>query len=184
MEPVNTLLYPLDAFYRAAGKPLPQARPVEGPEMPQPYRGLLVHDRDMTPTLERFHGERISLRLLERRLEGDALMRQVVLVTGDSGRAVEYGAIVIHCDQFPEAARPLILESRCPLGTILAIHQIEHGSCPSGFFAVEPNPEIAAALGLFEPATLYGRRNVLSRPDGAALAEVLEILPPLPAAED
>ena len=45
-------LYPLDAFYAASGLPAPTFTMIDGGDMPQPYRKLLVHDDGMTPTLE------------------------------------------------------------------------------------------------------------------------------------
>src|SRR2546425_1206328 len=91
-----SLLFPLDAFYAQAGLALPLVHPIQGEEVPQPYRQLLVHESDMTPTLEAFHGERIHLRMLARRLDGDAYSRQVVLTLNGSARPVAFGAIVIH----------------------------------------------------------------------------------------
>src|SRR5438093_11997787 len=124
------LLYPLDQFYAQAGLALPSLRQVDDSDVPEPCRQLLVHDSDMTPTLEAFHGERIHLLVLARRLDGDAYARQVVLNLNGSGRPVEFGAIVIHLEHFPPAAREAILEGWRPLGTILHDHQIEHQSRP------------------------------------------------------
>ena len=177
MESVTQLLYPLCEFYADAGRPLPEAVQVAGEEVPEPYRQLLVHAHDMTPTLEGFHRERIHLRPLERRLAGDTMRRQVVLTLNGSLKPVEYGAIAIHCQHFPEAARILIVESRCPLGTILADYQIEHLSRPQAFFRVTADDFMHEALGLAGYPVLYGRRNVLLTPDGRVLADVLEILP-------
>jgi chorismate-pyruvate lyase len=180
MIDAERLLYPLDEFYARAGLALPPVQLIPGDVVPEPYRTLLVHDHDMTPTLEAFHRERIHLRVIERRLAGDSLCRQVVLTLDESERPVEFGAIVIHCGLFPPPARELILEGRCPLGTILADHRIEHASCPRAFLRVRSDAIMNGALGLEEPRALYGRRNVLSAPDGRVLAEVVEILPPLP----
>src|SRR5438034_4474250 len=99
------LLYPLDDFYARDGLSLPSVRPVPGEEVPEPYRQLLVHDGDMTPALEAFHGERIHLRVLSRQLNGDTLRREVVLTLDESARPVEFGAILIHLQRFPTAAR-------------------------------------------------------------------------------
>ena len=41
-----------------------RSRRIEGARVPEPYRGLLVHEKDMTPTLEAFHGGDIHLRIL------------------------------------------------------------------------------------------------------------------------
>jgi chorismate-pyruvate lyase len=175
----TSVLYPLDEFYLRAGLPVPSYRPLRGEEVPEPYGRLLVHRRDMTPTLEAFHGERIHLRLLERRVQGEQLEREVVLTLDESARPVEFGAIVIHCDRFPEQAREVLLACRCPLGTILHDFRIEHSSSPQGYFEVTSDGLISSALELEGPHTLYGRRNVLSGGDGKPLAEVIEILPPL-----
>ena len=177
-EPAEHVLFPLDEFYLAAGRVIPEAEVIAGEAMPEPYRSLLVHSRDMTPTLEAFHGERIHLRVLERRVEGDRMMRCVALTTDETERPVEFGAIVIHCAEFPPDAQTVVMECHTPLGTILRDFRIEHTSRPEAFLRVASDGLIGEALGLAQPQELYGRRNVLWSEDGKVLAEVLEILPP------
>lgn len=172
------LLYPLDAFYERAGLALPAAERISGVDVPEPYSQLLVHDRDMTPTLERFHGERITLEVIGRRHDDPVLSRLVVLRLVDTHKPVEFGAIAIHLDRFPEDARPVLLESRIPLGTVLADWQIPHRSRPSAFLRVFPDALVRGGLGLATIRPLYGRRNTLLNPDGQPLADVVEILPP------
>lgn len=172
------LLYPLDEFYRRAGLVVPRASLVTGAEVPEPYRMLLVHERDMTPTLEKYHADRIHLRTIGRRVDGEALSRLVVLTTNESKKPVEFGAIVIHLEQFPEEAREVILGCHVPLGTILADFAIEHYSRPTAFLRVSADPLIHGSLETAGVDSLYGRRNVLKTPDGRALADVIEILPP------
>ena len=67
--------------------------------------------------------------------------------------------------------------SDLPLGGVLNSHGVPYRSRPSAFFAVEADKVIQSALGLDGPRRLYGRRNTLSRPDGAPFAEIIEILP-------
>lgn len=179
MSQAIRLLYPLDEFYDRAGLVVPPVSEVRGTDVPEPYRRLLVHDHDMTPTLEAFHGERIHLRVIGRRLDGESLSRLVVLTTNETERPVEFGAIVIHVDEFPPAARDLILECRCPLGTILADFSVEHVSRPRAFLRLDSDPLIKGAMELTGRQPLYGRRNVLSTPGGRVLADVVEILPHL-----
>jgi chorismate-pyruvate lyase len=173
-----SLLYPLDVFYARAGWALPAVRPVSGEEVPEPYRQLLVHERDMTPTLEAFHRERIHLRVLARQEDEDALWRQVVLTLDDSHRPVEFGAIVIRLRHFPPAAREEILEGRRPLGSILHGYRMEHQSCPMLFLCVTSDGVMNQALHLTEPRPLYGRRNLIRDAGGNELADIVEILPP------
>ena len=134
----------------------------------------------MTPTLEAYHGEPIRLRLLDRRMLGDSLARRVLLVLTRSGRCVEYGAIVIHRPRFPAEAIPAIDACELPLGTILAHHRVAHASRPEAFFRLESEPSACAALGLPRPVPLFGRKNRILDAAGEPLAEVVEILPPLP----
>jgi chorismate-pyruvate lyase len=171
------LLFPLDRFYQAAGWPIPDVRPIPGEEMPEPYRGLLVHSRDMTPTLEAYHGERIHLHTMERREESETFCRLVVLTTDESEKPVEFGAIAIQLELFPPEAQDLIRGCRCPLGAILADYEIPHASSPRAYFEVTPDPQMREVLASNGAQRLYGRRNVLSTPDGRVIADVLEILP-------
>ncbi len=172
------LLYPLDTFYSLIEADLPGVEAVDGREVPEPYRTLLVHKKDMTPTLESFHGHRIELRVLDRHLEGNAYSRLVDLTLIGSGTVVEFGAIMINLALFPPIAREIVLQGHVPLGTILAEYEIEHSSCPQAYISVEPDAYIQQALDMDHPIPLYGRRNWLLTPDGKILADILELLPP------
>lgn len=172
-------LYPLDEFYAASRLPMPRIMRLEGDAMPQPYRDLLVHDDDMTPTLERYHSDGLHLRVISRREEAGSLFREVVLVRDADEQPVEFGAIRIEVEKFPELTREVIRACRQPLGSIMAEYGVEHSGHPSAYFQVVPDDVIRQALG--QPASgdlvLYGRHNVHVSPDGQPLAHVVEILP-------
>jgi chorismate-pyruvate lyase len=170
--------HPLDEFYANAGLVLPRLEIVPGEEVPQPYRGLLVHEGDMTPTLEAFHKARLHVEVLRREVRGDFYFRQVVLICDGTGARVEFGAIKIFLALYPRPARADIMEERLPLGTILAKHRIVHFSRPKAFLKVQSDDYISRALGIFGSHTLYGRRNTLSNADQHSLAEIVEVLPP------
>jgi hypothetical protein len=156
----------LEHFYRRAGCPTPHTERIRGEHMPQPYRKLLVHSRDMTPTLEGFYGPPLGLTVLTRELDRDSATytREVVLTSG--ARPVEYGAIRILLDELPSRAQRMILKEDRPLGGILQAERIAH------FGWLEH-------LGLEECPELYGRRNVLLNASRRLLADVIEILAPL-----
>ena len=170
--------HPLDDFYDHAGRNLPKIEVVPGPSVPEPYQQLLVHDGDMTPTLEKFYGAAIHLEVLRRERRDNFYFREVVLLTDDFDKRTEFGAIKIFLDLFPIGARNDILAERLPLGTILAKYKIEHTSRPKAFLRVEADQFIKAALQLSGNHVLYGRRNTLFDPQQHALAEIVEILPP------
>ncbi|MCK6472287.1 MAG: hypothetical protein L6R28_11120 [Planctomycetes bacterium] len=175
---VNPLLEPLAVFYARVKRVLPKAEQVDGEAIPQPHRRLLAHKGDMTPTLEAFHGKTIHLKVIECNKDCHRYERQVVLLLDGSERPVEFGAIRIHLENFPEAAREAIVEGHRPLGTILARRKIAHHSRPSAYFRIQPDDFIRSALGLSGHQVLYGRRNTLTNGEGRVLAEIVEILPP------
>ena len=173
-----SLTHPLDEFYRRSGLRLPPLEPIEGEVMPEPYKSLLVHQRDMTPTLEKFHGRRVHLRVLGRQRRGQDYFREVVLQLEGTERPVEFGAIKIHLALFAPEARAQILEERWPLGHLLKAYAIPHASRPGAFLRIASDPLINSLLGLSGAQVLFGRRNTLFDASERPLAEIVEILPP------
>ena len=170
-------LWPLAAFYRAAGRTPPSITQIEGGDMPQPYAQLLVHKADMTGTLERYYDDTIHLKTIDTAREGNVYSRQVALVLDAGKRAVEYGAICMYLDAFPAPVRELILENDRPLGSIMTDIALTYFSNPRCYFTVQSDDLIANALQLTDSRTLYGRCNIISSND-ALLADIVEILPP------
>jgi chorismate-pyruvate lyase len=169
----------LGQFYRRLGLALPAMARLEANEVPQPYRRLLVHSNDMTPTLGTFHRSQIRLRVLGRECESNLYRREVVLLLEASGKPVEYGAICIHLQHLPEAARRLVLAERLPFGQILEAEAIAHLSWPQTFFAVTSDEHMGRLIGADPSTPLHGRRNILVDGRRRLLAEVLEILAPV-----
>ena len=178
VKPDWNLIYPLSEFYEQSGLSLPPVARIEGREMPAPYRSLLVHDRDMTPTLEEAYGRGVRLRVLAYQLLGNVVSRQVALLARGRERPVAFGAIKIDLEPFPEPARSLVLELKQPLGTILRTQGIEHTSRPDAFVRIESDALINGALQLCGSCELFGRRNVILDSEERVLAQVVEILPP------
>lgn len=170
--------YPLDEFYSLAGLPLPVIEQMRGEEMPEPYRSLLVHQNDMTPTLEKFHGGTIHVHVLRREQRNGFYFREVVLEKDADDAPVEFGAIKINLSLFESKARQLILGEREPLGHILASCGVLHSSRPKAYLKIEADELIGHALRVARRTTLYGRRNTLFDPQNQSLAEIVEILPP------
>ncbi len=170
--------YPLDDFYALAKRPLPAIEQIDGAEMPEPYRKLLVHNDDMTPTLEKFHDARIYLNVISRQTRGDFYFREVILLTQRTRTPVEFGAIKINLGLLPTGARRLILEEQEPFGTILTEFKFVHTCRPKAFLRIDADSFIKGALQLHGKQELFGRRNTLYDPHHFPLAEIVEILPP------
>jgi chorismate-pyruvate lyase len=173
-----SITHPLDEFYARSGVALPPLEQIDGEEMPEPFKSLLVHQNDMTPTLENFHGRSVHLRVLGREHRGEDYFREVVLQLEGSEQPVEFGAIKIHLALFTPAARSQILKEQWPLGHILRDYAIPHASRPSGFLRVASDQLISRVLSLTGAHVIYGRRNTLFDEAERPLAEIVEILPP------
>lgn len=176
--PIISIAYPLDEFYARTRLNLPPLDQVDGEAVPEPYKTLLVHERDMTSTLENFHKAAIHLRLVSRQRRGDEYFREVVLALDGSDKPVEFGAIRINLALFPPAAREAILQEKFPLGHLLKEFAIEYQSRPKAFLRIASDKTINGLFGLHGAHLMFGRRNTLLNPAGESLAEIVEILPP------
>lgn len=172
------LLYPLSDFYRESGLAMPEAAEVDPSSLDPLSRRLLVHDRDMTPTLEEAYSQSLGLRVQRYSLRGGVVSRQVLLVGEADGTVVEMGAIRIYLERFPPGAKAMILERKRPLGAILGIEKVRHESRPVAYFRVIADELISEAIGADPGQPLFGRRNILWNPAELKLADVVEILPP------
>jgi chorismate-pyruvate lyase len=177
MSPAIDHFAPFIGFYADAKAKPPATAAIDGAQMPEPYRSLLVNDGDMTPTLEQFHRCKLHLQIMGRVHAGDEYRRQVLLLDPQN-RPVEFGAIRIHLDVLLPAVQKLVLAGQRPLGGVLIEHSVPHRSSPSAYFSVIGDELINRALGVSKPCTLYGRCNTLTANDGRVIAEVVEILPP------
>jgi chorismate-pyruvate lyase len=177
-HPIYSDFYPLDEFYALRGDPAPALQRIEPVELPEPWRSLLVHQSDMTSTLENFYKEQLHIEALARRVNENEYFREVALVLNDSGKRVEYGAIKILLDSFPLEARQEILREQQPLGRILNVFSVVFASRPRAFLRMASDKFIENALNLEKRDVLFGRRNTLLDEWGRPLAEIVEILPP------
>ena len=174
----ETFAFPLSDFYTHAKLSLPPMETIPGDAVPEPYRSLLVHHNDMTPTLEKFHQSRIHLEIIKSDHRGGFYLREVVLRLDHDEKPVEFGANKVFLGMFPEDAQELILLEQVPLGTILRDCGVRHQTEAKYFLRIQPDEIICRALELETPVPLYGRKAVISDLKGRPLSEIVEILPP------
>ena len=168
---------PLIRFYEQEQLPPLEFNEAEGDDLPQPQRHLLVHSRDMTTRLERYHRTSITLKTLYIAQEPHSYFREVLLIDDNTGKPVEYGAIEIHLEVFPEELRQQILEGHKPLGGILVDNDFPFISETQSYFSVQSDKHIQKQLELSGKVTLHGRANLLCTADGETIANIVEILP-------
>ena len=175
----QTLLWPLSLFYTRFARQWPEITPLRAQHIPAPYKELLVHERNMTPTLEDFHHSRLHIERMNVLPGPGDTTREVILRTDTDHRPVEYGASRVFLSALTPRALDLINEGELPLGTVLNICDCRHTVEPSGFFKIKPTPFFRRIFGALPNVALYGRRNTLVALNGTPLAEVCEVLPPL-----
>ena len=173
----------LPELYRLfrADIPLPDYALITPDEVPEPYRGLLVHNHHMTVTVEAFYDSPVNVRVLERRLVGDTYARKILLELQSDGRVVQFGVPRIRLNFCSEPVRAAILEEKTPLGRILIEHDVLRRIEPTAYFRVTPGALLTRWFHLPEPRVTYGRLGIIHC-DGQPAIEVLEILAPIPPA--
>jgi chorismate-pyruvate lyase len=173
------LLYPLTLFHRHDGVPLPAFEALEGDEVPQPYRRLLVHTGDMTSRLQAFHEGEIFIEVMQRAHTAQAYRREVILRMEEDRLPVEYGAIEIELEVLEPELRQLILAEHLPLGGLLNAHRVAYYSRPKAFLRLETDERMAKLFGVDRREVFYGRCNeLLLEEDDRVLARIVEVLRP------
>lgn len=174
----DSFIYPLSEFYAHARLPMPGIEKIPGDTVPEPYRSLLVHNNEMTPTLETHHESSIHLELVRCERRGDFYFREVVLRLDTDDKPVEFGAIKVYIARFPDDAQDLILREELPLGRIILECGVAHHTEAKSFLRVQSDALMQDKFNLESAVTLYGRKAVISDPQGRPLSEIVEILPP------
>lgn len=149
---------------------------VKPDQIPPPYHSMLVHDNDMTSTLEGHYGGRVVLRALSTFFSGPWYFRRVLLVQEYTGRPVEMGAIRIRLDAFGSRLKAAILKNEIPLGRVLADGRFTYTSRVKDYLSITPNPEMMGVFWMREPLTLYGRRTEILHA-GRKIGDIVEVLP-------
>jgi chorismate-pyruvate lyase len=169
------ILFPLDLLYAQAGVPSPSAKLTEPDRIPSPYDSLLVHEAEMTRTLERHFGGQLAVRALSASVKGHWYMRRVLLAQEYSGRPVAMGAVRIRLDRFAPRIRARILSQQTPLGRILREGRVAFRSRPTRFLEITPNAEMMGVFWMREPQILYGRQTKMTL-EGVSIGDVVEVL--------
>jgi hypothetical protein len=170
------MLYPLDELYARVGIAGPVVKRTAADRIPSPYKNLLVHENEMTATLERHFGGRLAVRVLTSFSKGRSYFRRVLLALESTGRPVSMGAVRLRLDVFSPRIRARILGEKVPLGRIFSEAGIPYGSQPTAFLEVTPNAEMMGVFWMPEPRTIYGRRTQVTV-GGEKIGDIVEILP-------
>jgi chorismate-pyruvate lyase len=150
---------------------------VDEAELPEPYRGLLAHDKHMTVTVEAFHGCPVDVRVLETHVTPTHYSRKILLARQRDGAVVQYGIVRLNLDYLGPDVRREIESRQTPLGRILIEHNVLRTVKLLTLWKVEPGAELRKLFGLRKADTCYGR-TALIYCNGIPAVELLEIVTP------
>jgi chorismate-pyruvate lyase len=156
----------------------PSVEMIPGPEMPEPYRSLLVHTHHMTVTVERFYGDLVDVEVDEVTRFGDRYARKIFLRLQQSQRVVQFGIVSIQLPMLNAVVRAEILAGEIPLGRVLIQHDVLREVQPVGYFRVILNEALARRMNMTLGSVSYGRLGVITT-DGQPAIRVAEILTPI-----
>jgi hypothetical protein len=130
---------------------------VDADEIPNPCYELLVHPYHMTVSVEAHHGDKVDVRILAVRHEGDLYSRRIVLTLRRSGDIVLFGIVRVNLAMCAPAVRDEIVEGKTPFGRVLIKHKVMRVIEPTAYLRIQAAPAQLAWFGKTAPVPIYGR---------------------------
>lgn len=199
MKEVLAQAHDIADLYDLFGSAAPAAAVVPDGAVPQPQRLLLAHESHMTVTLEAHHGGAVDVEVLERFARDGRYARKILLrcagggdegdgdaVAGGTAGVVLFGIVLIDFRFTRAAARREILSETTPLGHVLIRHSRLRRISTHCLLEIEPDAEMRRHFGLGDQvdcrgSRVHGRLATIFC-DGRPAVELLEVVPPGPAA--
>lgn len=173
LDPDPAALFAL--FPPAADTPAYDVIPPD--DLPDPYHGLLVHPYHMTVSVEAHHGDKVDVRPLAVRHDGDSYARKIVLTLRRTGKIVLFGIVRVNLALCAPAMRDEILAGQTPFGRVLIKHKVMRVVEPTAYLRIEPRPPQLAWFGQTEPGPLYGRIGFIHLDDQPTV-DLFEVVAP------
>ncbi len=152
-----------------------EAAMVEAAAVPHPFDRLLVHHDHMTTALEKFHGVRTRLEVLETLHHGDGYSRKILLSAGESGHVIEVGVARINLTYTTGEVKTEILKREAPLGDILIRHEVLRRIEPKWYFRFDGPASLITAFDRPLSGPVYGRVGIIYCDEVPAI-ELLEVV--------
>jgi hypothetical protein len=145
---------------------------------PEPYKGLLVHDRHMTIAMEEFHHSPIVVDVLDRKLNGNIYSRKILLKRSDNGAVVQFAVMRFDLETVLPAVRNEILSEQTPLGRILINYNVFRHVDLGAIFRIATGPLFARLCGCPRGEVTYGRLATIFCNQHPAV-DLLEVAAPI-----
>lgn len=156
MNPQDELQSLLDLFPQP--KPLIE-RAEHTPQAltPEPYKQMLVHDHHMTVAMESYHGSKVDVKILDRRLDGDVYCRKILLLKSGTDTVVQFGIVRFDFRYVTQAVRDEILGGQTPLGRVLINHNVLRHIDLGAVLRITAGPGLGELLRMETGGITYGR---------------------------
>ena len=178
MNPADFADIELDAliqlFYEDSDR-LGRFQEVAPEGVPDPSNQLLVHNKHMTVTVEKYHSSPVDVKVLQTRRDGDHYSRKIVLTSKSNGAVVMFGIVRLDLSVLSPEVRAKIESQQIPLGRILIDHNVLRVVKLLKLFQIESGEDLATELKLPTKTTCFGRTALIFC-DGAPAIELLEIV--------
>ena len=155
----------------------PECEAIEPEDLPDPYHGLLVHPYHMTVSVEAHHGDKVDVRILQVRHDGDCYSRKIVLTLRRTGKVVLFGIVRVNLALCAPAVRDEILSGQTPFGRVLIKHKVMRVIEPTAYLRIKAGPRQLAWFGRTEPGPLFGRVAIIHCDDKPTV-ELFEVVAP------
>jgi chorismate-pyruvate lyase len=148
--------------------------------VPEPYRGLLVHNHHMTVTMEEFYRSQVRVHVLEAKRITNYYSRRSLLDSESDGRVVQFGIVRLNFDFLSPEVRDEIESQKTPLGRILIQHNVLREIELVSLWRVTPGADLCRWFKTTPQQITYGRTAIIHC-DGQPAVELLEIAAPVAA---
>jgi chorismate-pyruvate lyase len=175
---------PLDELSRLTslfpeGQPLiARAEHVPGSLVPEPYKRMLVHERHMTVTMEKYHRTSVDVHVLDRKWDGPIYGRKIILTKQGTDIPVQFGIVRFDFQYVTDAVREEIVSERTPLGRVLINHNVLRHIDLGAILKITAGPALIRHLHMDEGDETYGRLATIFCNKRPAV-DLLEISSPL-----
>jgi len=155
------------------------AEHVPGSLVPEPYRSMLVHERHMTVTMEKYHQCSVDVQVLDRTTDDEGIYgRKILLTRQGTDIPVQFGIVRFDFQFVTDAVRDQILSESIPLGRVLINHNVLRHIDLGAVLKMTAGPGLARYLQMDEGEETYGRLATIFCNKRPAV-DLLEISAPL-----
>lgn len=156
------------------------AEHVPGSLVPEPYKSMLVHERHMTVTMEKYHDCSVDVHVIDRRWDGEIYGRKIILTKQGTDVPVQFGIVRFDFQYVTPAVRDEIVSETIPLGRVLINHNVLRHIDLGAVLKMTAGPGLARYLDMEEGGETYGRLATIFCNKRPAV-DLLEISSPLKA---